>query len=819
MPLREQQLQYEIDSDIQAAANRLEKLRADSLAGDLNAPKATRFIARAYTAVAHALEVESESTMRGTAAKFKRWIRAIPADMAAVIAIREVVRICTSAKRTSPATLQVLGSAIGRLYELEVRINQAEQVNPLYMKRIHDQVQDNATTNQRHLGRLYNVAFERVMKGEFEDKLTNADTIQVGKFGVQACMDAGILKLTKMDGPRGSNSICYYELAPEVHEFLTDYTSADVSAIMDKAAGAMMCPPEPWTTLIDGGYLSSRRKLSCPLMPLSDIRKTERRRLREEFTAEKMPKVFAAANYLQAQSFRTHAPTLHAIKRVWTGGGGVMGIPKYALPTAPPCPLPPEWIKSEGTPEELDTLYRWKRLAHAHYESLKEWRSKVREIGGFIKHATKSTGPMWFPAFMDKRGRWYYRGSPNPQGSDIAKATLHFANTKPLGDAGVYWLKVHIANCFGFDKERFDVRAKWTDDNWHTIQGALDAPEDHAEVWGTDAPWCMFSAAWELRAALASGNPKEYCTGIPIHMDATCSGLQHFSAMLRDPVGGGYVNLYDEEFVGPKQDIYSKVSTNAMAAIARDTESKAEGIAAMAAWWLKTGISRTMAKKPVMTYCYGATVRGTTEFVQGHVEYDLGIPWPEGIRPYDYCQYAAIKLFTGIASTVPSAEATMQWLKSVAKAQPKGKRMEWTSPTGFLVQHDYQDYDEVRVKIRSCGMTAVLVRDYNDSTRAVPMQNAVAPNFVHALDASHLTYTALAMGAAGLSMVGIHDSFGTHPCDVSQMHTIIREEFVSMYSSNSVLNEFLWQVGGTGNAPMRGTLDLSKVLSSEFFFC
>ncbi len=781
-------------------------------------PKATRFVARAYTAVASSIEEQQGTVLRGTAAKFKKWLRAVPSDMAAVLAIREAIAICTSARRSNPATLQVLASAIGRLYELEVRIQQAEKVNPLYMKRIHDQVKENASTNKGHLNRLYNVAITRVMQGEFADKLTNADTIQLGKFGVQACMDAGMLKLVKLDGPRGSNSICYYELAPEVHEFLTNYTSADVSAIMDKSAGAMQCPPEPWTNLLDGGYLSPRRKLHCPLLPLTDIRKSERARLREEFTAEKMPKIFECANYLQAQSFEVHQATLKAIERVWTNGGGVLGVPVFKLPVAPPCPLPADWVKADGTPEELDTLYKWKRVAHAHYEALKDWRCKTREIGGFLKQS-KGKGNIWFPVFVDKRGRWYYRGSPNPQGSDISKAALHFSNKKPLGQQGLYWLRVHVANCFGFDKERFDTRAEWTASNWSSIQAALDSPEDHPDVWGTDAPWCMYSAAWELREALRSHNPALYETGVIVHMDATCSGLQHFAGMLRDPVGGGYVNLYDDTGAGPKQDIYARVANNAITTIGKDSLSKDETLSNMAKWWLDVGISRTMAKKPVMTYCYGATVRGTTEFIQSHVENDLAIAWPENIRPYDYCQYAAIKLFTGIASTVPSAESTMQWLKSVAKAQPRGTRMEWKSPTGFLVQHDYQAYDERRIKLRSCGLETVLVREYNEGTKPVPMQNAVAPNFVHALDASHLTLTALGMKRAGLNMVGIHDSFGTHPCDVAEMHTIIRQEFTKMYSENSVLNEFLWEVGGIGNAPMRGTLDLNRVVNSEFFFC
>jgi len=99
------------------------------------------------------------------------------------------------------------------------------------------------------------------------------------------------------------------------------------------------------------------------------------------------------------------------------------------------------------------------------------------------------------------------------------------------------------------------------------------------------------------------------------------------------------------------------------------------------------------------------------------------------------------------------------------------------------------------------------------------MQNAVSPNFVHALDASHLTLTALEMQKAGLDIVGIHDSFGTHPCDVDTLHTAIRTAFVEMYRADNMLANFLWEVDGIGEVPMRGTLNLLDVLDSEFFFC
>jgi len=812
---RDKQHLYEESNDVVAAAKRLDELRKGAAEGNLDLPKASRLIANTYVMVQDALEAEMAIKTRGTGGKLKNWLRAIPTTLAAVIALRECIAILS--RSGDGVNIQTLASTIGRLWELEVKIKEAESVNPMYMKKVHEQIKDRCTTDQTHIRRVYNTAYENIMKGELDSSLNQAEYVQLGKYGVQACMDAGLV-ISHRTVNKLSTSVMF-NLAPEIQEFLNDYTDADVRAIMDKEAGAMLCAPDDWSTLADGGYLTARRKLHSPLMSMARIRNSERQHIRDEFTAEKMPAVFNAGNYLQSQKFMLHMPTVNTIRRIWDIGGGVLGVPTKKAPTKPVCPLPPEWDKSTGTPEELVLFSRWKRKAVEFYTELGTWKGHVREVAGHIKvGAVHAEHPIWFPVYMDTRGRWYYRGTPNPQGSDLAKSALHFADKKPLGVRGLFWLKVHIANSFGFDKERFIDRAAWTDKHWADIERALDDPENHLDVWGTDAPWCMYSAAWELREAYRSGNPQGYCTGIVVHMDATCSGLQHFSALLRDPIGGQYVNLSDDMQCGPKQDIYSRVSTMALQAMQRDTESAEVAVRNMAMWWLSVGIPRGMAKKPVMTYVYGATLRGTCDFVRVYVEDELGLSWPEEQASYKYSQYCAMKLFDGIARTVPAAEYAMNWLRSIAKAQPRGVRMEWRTPTGFLVQHDYQDYDEKRVDIRSCGISKAIVKTRNDSTKPIRMQNAIAPNFVHSLDAAHITMTALKMKEVRLSMVGIHDSFGTHPCDVDTLHVLTRAAFIELYKDRNILGEFLWDVHGAGEVPMRGELDVECVRDSEFFF-
>lgn len=214
---------------------------------------------------------------------------------------------------------------------------------------------------------------------------------------------------------------------------------------------------------------------------------------------------------------------------------------------------------------------------------------------------------------------------------------------------------------------------------------------------------------------------------------------------------------------------------------------------------------------------YGATLKGTAEYIEETLEAEK-VSVPDVPQSHLFFYYAARKLFQGIKATVPAAASAMEWLRSIAQ-QVGRSRMEWHTPTGFLVQHDYREQVDRRINLYSAGVMKTTVWEYTDNTKAIAMQNAIAPNFVHALDASHLTLTAQRMKREGLCMVAIHDSFGTHPCDVAKMHQNIREAFVELYEGNNVLGEFLWEVGAVGEPPMRGTLDLKQVLDSEFFFC
>ena len=70
-------------------------------------------------------------------------------------------------------------------------------------------------------------------------------------------------------------------------------------------------------------------------------------------------------------------------------------------------------------------------------------------------------------------------------GSDLCRGMLTFADAKPLGKRGLFWLKVHLANFAGQDKMSFDDRAQFIDENIDNVRRSVDEPFGDNPWWKT----------------------------------------------------------------------------------------------------------------------------------------------------------------------------------------------------------------------------------------------------------------------------------------------------------------------------------------------
>ena len=177
---------------------------------------------------------------------------------------------------------------------------------------------------------------------------------------------------------------------------------------------------------------------------------------------------------------------------------------------------------------------------------------------------------IYFPYNIDFRGRAY----PIPPhlsniGSDLCRGMLTFAESKPLGPNGLYWLKVHLANLAGNDKITFDQRADFTEKNMENVRACVEDPLENKWWMGLDDPFQGLAACHEIVKAIDSGNPEEYECSLPVHMDGSCNGLQHYAALGRDKNGGKAVNLCNYD---TPQDVYSGVMEEVIKRVAVEAE-------------------------------------------------------------------------------------------------------------------------------------------------------------------------------------------------------------------------------------------------------
>jgi DNA-directed RNA polymerase len=587
----------------------------------------------------------------------------------------------------------------------------------------------------------------------------------------------------------------------------------------------MLIRPRRWRTPTYGGYLTPR--------PGNRLLKQRNKHYLQELANVDMPRIYDAINHMQDVAWQVNPKVLAVLDTVWSEGGVLGGLPSRHDDVLPAKPV------DIDTNEEARKA--WKAEAAQVHKRNSEMVSARLSVHSGLWIARKFAGEeaIYFPHEMDFRGRVYPIPTfgPNPQGSDWQKGLLHFAEGKPLGLAGFRWLQIHIANLFGVDKVSFDDRLAWVLENTDALIDSGENPLDGHRFWTTaDSPFCALAACIEFAEALRMSNPADYLSRIPVALDGSCSGLQHFSAMLRDAAGGSAVNLLPS---ATPQDVYGRVGK-----LAQDEADATpiisiqigEETITMANPWMNGKVTRKIAKRPTMTFCYSATRFGmqgmilqTLREIDRELEAKGEGPYLGGADNYHASIWLSHVLYSSIRLTVVAAAKAMDWLRDVAKvAASGGLPLWWTTPNGLPILQEYKVTNGKRVEVHWAGrrVDLTVVKD-GDKIDSRSQANGVAPNFVHSLDASHLQSVTLAARAKGIKHLAlIHDSFGTHAADTDLLSSLLRDTFVEQYSGN-VLGDFYEELkdqlpeelaAQLPVPPSFGDLDLEVIRAAEYTF-
>lgn len=813
MTLEERQIELEKQYTTQGVLDALAHWERESAEGRTADHYIGRNLSvRLYKLVQAALEEICTAGTRGLGGKYRGYIRQVGYDKAAVISIRLVLNLATKKlrlDRTAPLAQDFISEA-GTQMHMEFMHTMLSTAAPGYMNAVDKYMKDNGTRSVNHRKRTLRASTKRI-QGLDPDSLTwsVAELNGVGSLLLDAVVRSGVVTLQHIPKSNGQHWVGMVP-AQEVQDKLQSLTK-NLRAFM--RTPPMLVPPKPHTReTLFGGASYITEELASNTRTIHT--RSPKRETLDWIRANISDTVLRAANKAAAQPYRINAEVVELLRDVYRTGSynGIAGIPSNSPINKPDYPLPEDWDKEN--PELMEVHEAWKIQAKDAHHMEVQRKGHVLQFSLLLKHLSEFRDDvLYFPTYFDWRGRLYFRSNINPQGTDFVKASIQFANKKPLGERGLYWLKVHVATCYGFDKANFDRRVTWVDEHMQHIRDAVESHVDSEFFRGADAHWCFYVAAKDMLAAIDSGNPSAWESGIPVAMDATCSGLQHLSAVMRDPVGGMFTNLLPNNGV-EKEDIYAGVAAIAITSVQKDKENPEQSL-----YWSTHGVPRSMAKRPVMTYVYGGTLSSCTEYVFLDMR-DRGLEALECYSQYKLAAYVSRHLRRGIEAAVPASAECMRFLRSLAGMMPLETPMRWLSPAGFPVVQHYSQEDSVRINLNALGVQLVM-RTFNDNLmQRSKVVNGISPNFTHCLDSAHLE---IAVDTFQHSILPIHDSFATHACDVDEMHTVLRDTFADMHQHNDPLKSLVEYVQQFTDEeiqlPTRGTLDLNKVRESQFFMC
>lgn len=540
----------------------------------------------------------------------------------------------------------------------------------------------------------------------------------------------------------------------------------------------MLCEPNDWTDEFSGGYLTN---------DLRRLTKLVRTRVSRRDALLRDSKALAMLNRLQKVPYRINDRVLELANFCMEHRISV-GKFRAEEPTPPP-PKPDPW---ETASDEDKIAYRRARTEiEDRNAALAQKNYRTTEA---LYVANKYQGEVfWTPWSFDFRGRVYpIPTSLSPQGTDFDKSLIYFDEEGPVNE---WWLAFQVATTYGLDKAPMEERQQWVKDNHEYLTRIATDPEGTISEWSTvEEPWCFIASAIEYYLCVIT--KQKTTSGLPVSVDATCSGLQHLSALALDRTAAEMVNVVPT----PKpSDGYKIVADVAKTQLPEH---------------LHQFITRKVTKRTVMTTPYGVTENSARDYIRQELK---GVPLEPGelqaIVKAIY-RYAVKTVFAGPCRSMDFIQ------KAAGECIKKGATyLRWVTPSGFVVYQEYRvnAVERIRTKLLGQRIDTQMLKEWED--RKIDLskaKTASSPNLVHSLDAALLH---LVFADWSRPFTVIHDCVLGRSSDMEDLAKAIRDKFVEIYSQ-PVLKDWAEQLGVEfDESVMINTLDINDVQDSSYFFC
>nr|QWO71402.1 RNA polymerase [Asterophora parasitica] len=420
--------------------------------------------------------------------------------------------------------------------------------------------------------------------------------------------------------------------------------------------------------------------------------------------------------------------------------------------------------------------------------------SSLQNLIAFNIAITYINIPIYIPTLSDWRGRIYTKPFyVTYQGNDFSLSLLEFWDGQILTEEGLDSLYIYGANLYNFNnisKDSLEARKNWVKTNINNI-----LKMDNDFINGAENKLVFIAFCLTIRDLKKNPN---HLVKLPVFLDATCSGIQHLAALMKDKILGSQVNLIKQNKNSKPEDFYSKLLKPINDEIQRvgNEDPKYSNLS-------HVELKRNNVKRPIMTKPYNASVIGMKEslletFVvlkqNGNKVYLVpGINNETVILSSLEALKIASIIYNIIYSEFPSLNIIYDYFINMAKVLNKlNMPITWITPAGIQITQKYHKSTQRKVAISLGGKSKKMVlKEWLDNMDKNKQTSAIIPNIIHSLDASHIMQIINTnLKTKNYSIITVHDCFGTHPNNLKDVSEIVKSEFIKLYTQTQFLEEF-----------------------------
>jgi len=568
----------------------------------------------------------------------------------------------------------------------------------------------------------------------------------------------------------------------------------------------MIVPPVDHTLQASGGYLNHWSRKEVVQRYLSDY---EEGYLKPQSFSQPSQLVLDGLNAMMQTEWTVNPKVLGVMENLFKNNTCLANLPAFSLDV---------FMFNEPYPEDgsKEEQAKWCVAREEHWgDWFKSEQHRCRLLVRLNLAKELSKYEFWYmPYTLDFRGRAYSTCELlSCQGSDLDVGLIMFAEPRQQTTGGVRWLKIHIANLFDEDKGSFADRVKWVDDNIEMLRAINNDPYENKE-WVSDKT--KKNPSFQRLAAIFDLFREDGLTQVPVQVDGACNGSQHWSSIMRDEVIAKLTNVDVNDL---PQDLYQFIADKVTVFCDKTKEEVSLYDDFLVHW--KHKIPRKVTKRSTMCEPYGLTFYGIQRYLktEGHLDW-----MPKDSQNAAITELArAIK--AGLEESLVMPNKGKEYLRKIGEiASNLNEHIVYTTPSGFRVVHAYFKPTKRRSFAELFNKKELIFATHSqtDVDRKAVMQ-AISPNWIHSLDASHLfctVYRAIMNGMYQFSMV--HDSYGCPAPDMDLLVPFIREEFYEMHKEDQLqrLKEDVEEQLGLSlpELPERGQFEIERVLRSDYLF-